>query len=385
VGTPAATASTGALCTSYSGCSGAGYPDHGYGAHNGTSYWGMYVGHNCTNYVAYMESLYGMGNPGGLGDAYTWGAVARSKGYVVDGNPAVGAVAWWNSSAGRGSAGHVAYVEGLNGDGTVTISQDVYSAGPYSWEVIARTQPSGYIHFKDKPHYHPLAADYNNDGYMDVGLKDDNNGVFHFKLGPSFTSQVAFTWAPGSNYKAFTGDFDGDGLTDVGLQDSNNGAFYIKHGPTFTDQQVYTWAHGWHYQPFVGDFNGDHTTDIGLRDPSTGSMFIRYGPNFNAQTSFQWAPGEHYQPFVPDYNGDGLADLALRDPSNGLMHVRFGPDYGVQTAYNWAPGAHYQPYAADFNGDRQSELGLRDPNNGILYIQYSPSYNAQGGISWAAG
>jgi surface antigen len=372
------------ICTGYQGCVSSGHPDHGYGANSGNSYWGMFMGHNCTNYVAYMESLYGVSSPGGLGNASTWGPVAAAKGYLVDGNPAVGAVAWWAANAGRGSSGHVAYVEGVNSDGSVTVSQDVWG-GNYSWEIIPKTSPSGYVHFKDKPHYHPLVGDFNGDGQMDVGLKDDNNGVFYFKFGPSFTTQTAYQWAPGSHYKAFSADFNGDGITDIGLQDPNNGAFYIKHGPTFTDQQVYGWAPGWHYEPFVGDFNGDRVADIGLRDPSNGVLYIRFGPTFGPQIAVSWAPGEHYEPFAPDFNGDGLADLALRDPNNGVMYIKYGPDYGTQVAYNWAPGPHYQPIAGDLNGDHLSELGLRDPNNGLFYFRFSPAYNTETAVGWAAG
>src|SRR5207245_7229789 len=33
-------------------CPSAGYTDHGYGTNSNNMYWGMYSGHNCTNYVA---------------------------------------------------------------------------------------------------------------------------------------------------------------------------------------------------------------------------------------------------------------------------------------------------------------------------------------------
>ena len=47
------------LCSGsgYSSCVSAGYTDHGYGANSGNSYWHMYSGHNCTNYVAYVEQI----------------------------------------------------------------------------------------------------------------------------------------------------------------------------------------------------------------------------------------------------------------------------------------------------------------------------------------
>jgi surface antigen len=379
---PNASANT-TICTGYQGCISSGHPDHGYGAASGNSYWGMYSGHNCTNYVAYMESLYGVVNPSGLGNAYNWGYRAQQLGITVDMNPAVGAVAWWNSGAGRGSSGHVAYVEGYS-PGNVVISEDAWG-GNYNWENISPSSPSGYIHFKDKPHYHPLAGDFNGDGVTDVGLKDDNNGVFYFKFGPSYTAQTAYQWAPGSHYKALAGDFNGDGISDIALEDPNNGAWYIKHGPTFTDQQVYAWAPGWHYIPFVGDVNGDHLADIGLRDPSNGVLYVRYGPDFGPQIAVSWAPGEHYQPFAGDFNGDGLADLAIRDPNNGVIYTKLAPSFTTELGYQWAAGPHYQPFAADFNGDHQVEFGLRDPNNGLFYLRLSPARTSETAIGWAAG
>src|ERR1700761_5286133 len=53
VGASPAAATAQNLCTGYSGCNAVGDSDAGYGAHSGTSYWGMYAGHNCTNYAAY--------------------------------------------------------------------------------------------------------------------------------------------------------------------------------------------------------------------------------------------------------------------------------------------------------------------------------------------
>src|ERR1700733_15028675 len=63
------------LCTgdSYSTCVNAGFTDHGYAAHSGTSYWGADPGHNCTNYVAYVETQNGVARPSfALHDAWQW-------------------------------------------------------------------------------------------------------------------------------------------------------------------------------------------------------------------------------------------------------------------------------------------------------------------------
>lgn len=154
--TPASAATT--LCSgnSYSTCISAGYTDHDFASHYTSSYWGAFAGHNCTNYVAYMEStVNGAPSPGNnLGNAYQWGPNARNKGYVVDSTPGIGSVAWWDrSSGGSSSDGHVAYVEAINStNGSIRVSEDVYSSGPFRWRDIAPGDaqwPTGFIHFKD--------------------------------------------------------------------------------------------------------------------------------------------------------------------------------------------------------------------------------------------
>jgi surface antigen len=68
----------------------------------------------CTWYVASVRSI-----PVGLGNASTWGYRARAMGLATGSTPQVGA-AVVTSTAG---AGHVAYVEKVNGDGTIWISE----------------------------------------------------------------------------------------------------------------------------------------------------------------------------------------------------------------------------------------------------------------------
>src|SRR2546423_1547502 len=54
------------------------------------------AGHNCTTYAAYRLVLNGLPTePLGLGNASGWAAAAQSDGYLVDGNPRIGSIAWW--------------------------------------------------------------------------------------------------------------------------------------------------------------------------------------------------------------------------------------------------------------------------------------------------
>ena len=104
---------------------------------------------NCTWYA--YERRVQLGRPVGSfwGNAATWAAYARAAGYRVDNTPEVGAVAQWNAyQGGAGYAGHVAIVESVNGDGSITISEMNFD---YNFDrVTSRTIPassvSNYIH-----------------------------------------------------------------------------------------------------------------------------------------------------------------------------------------------------------------------------------------------
>ncbi|WP_460853489.1 CHAP domain-containing protein [Nocardioides montaniterrae] len=141
------------FCSGWDGCNAAGYSDAGYGQHSSTSYWRMYAGHNCVNYVAYRMVKSGMPNTRpwtGSGNAANWGHALASK---VDQSPAVGAVAWWDAYHHVGSAGHVAYVEKVNSPDDIIISEDSWS-GTFHWQHLTKDGgfwPSGFIHINDGP------------------------------------------------------------------------------------------------------------------------------------------------------------------------------------------------------------------------------------------
>ncbi|HYQ31581.1 MAG TPA: CHAP domain-containing protein, partial [Lapillicoccus sp.] len=141
------------LCTGYAGCQAAGYGNAGYRSASSTSYWRMYTGHNCTNYVAYRLVQSGM--PGtrpweGNGNASNWGAAMAS---ITDQSPRVGAIAWYQSNVSpAGSNGHVAFVEQVISDTEIVVSED-YWGGDFHWRRITKTGggwPSGFIHFNDR-------------------------------------------------------------------------------------------------------------------------------------------------------------------------------------------------------------------------------------------
>lgn len=153
------------VCSGYGACSRGSFTTHGYPQHASTSYWTMYPGNNCTNYVAYVEStVYGVATPTfDLGDGGAWAANAARNGVPVNHAPTVGAVAvWTGGSSGIPYPGHVAVVEYVDPQHRyIVISQQHMSddADGYDWTRIYRDPslnewqewPNFFVHFRGGP------------------------------------------------------------------------------------------------------------------------------------------------------------------------------------------------------------------------------------------
>jgi len=147
------------LCSGYTACSTGGFTTNGYAANEKTSWWRMYPGDNCTNYVAYVESqVFGVTAPTYLlGDADQWAANAGANGVPIDDTPTVGAVAFWGAgTVGMKRYGHVAIVEAVGpNDSYIDISQSGMgkSDDGYDWEriyagsTVWEPWPNSFIHF----------------------------------------------------------------------------------------------------------------------------------------------------------------------------------------------------------------------------------------------
>lgn len=126
-------------------------PETGYADAMALSHWGMYGGHNCTNYGAYRLIRNGVARPSyNLGNASTWAARAKANGVIVDAKPSVGAIGSW---AGRN---HLVYVEAV-GPGYLITSEDnypgYYPKGMYRKIKVLPGEsayPTQFIHFKDQ-------------------------------------------------------------------------------------------------------------------------------------------------------------------------------------------------------------------------------------------
>lgn len=108
--------------------------------------WGMYS-RQCVSYAAFkVQQAYGnMPYWGGVGNANQWDDNARRMGIPQGSQPKVGSVGVVNS----GAYGHVAWVESVNGDGTINISHyNVGWGGEYAyWANLNPRYFDTYIYF----------------------------------------------------------------------------------------------------------------------------------------------------------------------------------------------------------------------------------------------
>jgi surface antigen len=107
--------------------------------------WGEYI-RECTSWVAWRLHGRNQFEMPFHANAGNWGAKAKALGYTVNMTPAVGSVAWWNTS----TRGHVAWVEAVNPNKTVQIEEyNTGSTGKYDEATIPTSSVTGYIHFQD--------------------------------------------------------------------------------------------------------------------------------------------------------------------------------------------------------------------------------------------
>jgi len=107
---------------------------------------GGYGYRNCTDWVAYRVRIAGGYVPSGLGNAKTWDDRAGAYGYAVSSTPRVGAAAVSNS----GYYGHVMYVEVVNNDGSIIVSDyNRAGTGKYDMNELSAATASNlrYVYF----------------------------------------------------------------------------------------------------------------------------------------------------------------------------------------------------------------------------------------------
>ena len=83
---------------------------------------GPYGAGQCTQWAWYKWQQNGRTVPTNWGNASSWAVMAAASGYAVDRSPSAGAI----FQTGSGWYGHVGYVEAVNGDGSIVVSDMNY-------------------------------------------------------------------------------------------------------------------------------------------------------------------------------------------------------------------------------------------------------------------
>lgn len=125
--------------------------------------WGGFYYRNCTDFVAWrmnhdngISFTNGMGG-GHWGDAQHWDNNATALGYTTNTTPAVGAIAQWNGNEGCGDCpvGHVAWVQGVNPNGTVNVEEyNFYNPCAYGTRTGITAPRYIHVHDLSEPPYH---------------------------------------------------------------------------------------------------------------------------------------------------------------------------------------------------------------------------------------
>lgn len=91
----------------------------------------LFFKRQCVSYTAWkFQAVYGqafINTRPGQGSGWNWPALARDQGYKTSSIPTVGAVVSWPTGPGR-PYGHTAWVEAINNDGTINVSE-------YNWVI----------------------------------------------------------------------------------------------------------------------------------------------------------------------------------------------------------------------------------------------------------
>lgn len=376
---------------------------------NGYSGYG-YAYRNCTDYVAWKLQSLGVADTKtrGLGNGNEWASRAAGRsGVTVDSTPAYGAAAVQTS----GTYGHVAFVQSVNTDGTITVSE--YNHGwPLDGNYGTRTGTASALGFVSFVHFGisastGLSSSITGDNKADLIWYEawSNNGQAKVIGTNSSGNGAAFSNAWFSGYAAPTwaglGDFNGDGKTDLAWYESwNNGTLKVlfSNGSGFSSSV--TWFSGFSAPKWadVGDFTGDGKDDIAwYEDWNNGGTLKVIPTNANGNgpnASITWFSGYSAPDWadVGDLTGDGKDDIGWYESwNNGSLKVLVtnNSGSGVASGNVWFSGYSKPTWAAigNFSGDNKKDIAWYEDWNsgGKLSVLPSNGGGFNSSITWFTG
>jgi kumamolisin len=225
---------------------------------------------------------------------------------------------------------------------------------------------------------HPVAKDFNGDGYADLVWENTSTGQLGIWLLQNgvFSGVINLPTVPVTWRIAGVGDFNGDGNADLVWENTSTGqhAIWLLNKGVFSGViNLPTVPVQWHVAG-AGDFNGDGFADLVWENTSTGQHAIWFLKNgvFSSGTYLPTMPVQWHIAGVGDFNGDGFADLVWENTATGEHAIWFLKN-GVFSGGTYLPTMPVQWHiagAADFNGDGYADLVWENTSSGQRAIWF---------------
>ena len=202
-------------------------------------------------------------------------------------------------------------------------------------------------------------SDLDKDGYMDLIVSDRSDGVYILwgSASGTYSSSSKTIVTTDDTYGAVAADFNGDGWYDLGIAGfQTDSSVYLNDGSGDFNAQADVTISGTMYYIDAGDVNGDSFDDLIFSYSTTD---IYYGGLSGPVTSPSKSLGGSLY-FCEDLNLDGFDDVVTR---SGDMKIYLGdsPDIDTVAAYSLSTvGSPYYPAAGDVNGDGFIDIGVTD-------------------------
>ena len=234
-----------------------------------------------------------------------------------------------------------------------------------------------------------LLGDFNGDGKLDLAIANNgsgsNNGSVSIFLGNgdgTFQPVKTFSVA-GSPFNIVAADFNNDGKLDVAVTDDDASGLWVLlgNGDGTLQTPVFYAAGGIVPGSMVAaDFNGDGKVDLATLNFSSKTVSVLLGKSDGTFETAVTSPGGAaatsgigYLGFA-DFNHDGKMDLAVAYSHTNALAILLGNGDGTfQTAENYA------------TGDEPGALGIVPVNDGSFFIFTLNAATEQPETNYGAG